>query len=149
MLYIDKINDTHIDEVYKIFNNSISPSWSIESIKAELKSGKNISLVCLLDSKPIGFLLSSYVLDECDLTNIAVAENYRSKGIGKMLVEALKERCKEKGISSVTLEVRISNKRAISFYEACGFEKLGLRKDFYQNPKEDALIYKLTLKKEA
>ena len=69
MLYIDKINDTHIDEVYEIFNNSISPSWSVESIKAELKSGKNISLVCLLDSKPIGFLLSSYVLDECDLTN--------------------------------------------------------------------------------
>lgn len=75
------------------------------------------------------------------VTNIAVLPKFRHQGIGRALTKELLNFLYETNLSSVSLEVRVSNKNAISIYEKLGFKKIGVRKNFYSNPKEDAFIY--------
>ena len=84
-----------------------------------------------------GFLQS---FDEADITNVAVREEYRAQGVGRAMLEALMEGGKERGISRFTLEVRVSNIPALHLYESLGFVSAGIRKNFYDLPKEDAVI---------
>jgi ribosomal-protein-alanine N-acetyltransferase len=80
------------------------------------------------------------VLDQADMMNIAVHPDYRRQGIGRDLVLALSDALKEKGIRGLMLEVRASNAPAIALYEQLGFIQVGLRPNYYRNPKENALI---------
>ena len=75
--------------------------------------------------------------------NIAVLKEYRGLGLGKVITEKLINACKQKNLPFISLEVRVSNKTAINLYEGLGFECLGERKSFYNNPREDAYIYTL------
>ena len=85
------------------------------------------------------------VLDERDVCNVAVSPDFRGMGIGKALVGALIDDAKKTGASVVMLEVRKSNASAIALYEKAGFELVGQRKNFYNRPREDALLYNLYL----
>ena len=78
--------------------------------------------------------------DETDMMNVAVTAAYRRQGIAERLVNALVEELKAVGSHCLTLEVRASNAPAIALYEKLGFSQTGLRKNYYRNPKEDALI---------
>ena len=88
----------------------------------------------------LGYVGSQTVLDETDMMNIAVHPDYRRRGIAAALIEALVFSLKARGSRSLKLEVRTSNHPAIALYEGMGFVRLGLRKNYYRNPKEDALI---------
>ena len=79
-------------------------------------------------------------LDEGEITNVAVDEAYRGQHIGTRLMEQLLEEGWRGGLESIVLEVRVSNAPAIHLYEKMGFENLGVRKGFYDLPKEDAYI---------
>ena len=83
-------------------------------------------------------LLQSF--DEADITNVAVVEKFRGKGVATELLEQLFLRGYERGIENFTLEVRVGNAPAIHLYEKLGFERSGIRPNFYEKPKEDALI---------
>ena len=83
-------------------------------------------------------LLQSF--DEADITNVAVVEKFRKKGVATELLEQLFLRGYERGIENFTLEVRVGNAPAIHLYEKLGFERSGIRPNFYEKPKEDALI---------
>lgn len=85
----------------------------------------------------IGMYLS---FDEASITNVAVHPFYRKNGYGRQLVSAAKKLAKEKQIERIFLEVRVSNAPAIALYQELGFENLGIRKNFYDHPKEDAYI---------
>ena len=85
----------------------------------------------------IGMYLS---FDEASITNVAVLPAFRQKGYGKALVSSAKTIGKEKQIERIFLEVRVSNASAISLYQKMDFENLGIRKNFYDHPKEDAYI---------
>ena len=80
------------------------------------------------------------IIDEGDITNVAVAEEYRGKGIATQLLKFALEHNEALGIEDFTLEVRASNAAAIRVYEKCGFESVGVRPGFYDHPKEDGLI---------
>ena len=80
------------------------------------------------------------ILDEGYIANVAVDPKYRKAGVGTLLVRRIFSLAREKGLSFVTLEVRASNENAISLYEKCGFKTEGRRKNFYSDPKEDAII---------
>ena len=82
----------------------------------------------------------SIVLDEGYITNIAVTKTERKKGVGTALIERVFAHAKDNSLYFVSLEVRESNQNAISLYETLGFKPEGKRKNFYDNPKEDALI---------
>ena len=80
------------------------------------------------------------IFEEGDITNVAVAEEYRGKGIATQLLMYALEQNEALGIEDFTLEVRASNAAAIRVYEKCGFESVGVRPGFYDHPREDGLI---------
>lgn len=84
-----------------------------------------------------GFLQS---FDEADITNVAVHPDYRQRGIAFAMLKELMEKGKKRGIERYTLEVRAGNAAAIHLYEKLGFSSAGIRKNFYDKPKEDAMI---------
>jgi ribosomal-protein-alanine N-acetyltransferase len=97
------------------------------------------------DGIVLGYIGSQSVLGESDMMNVAVHPDHRRRGIGEMLVNALSRDLKERGNVCLTLEVRDSNVPAIALYEKLGFTQVGLRKNYYRNPKEDALILRKSL----
>ena len=97
-------------------------------------------LVALEGDKVLGYVGSQTVLDETDMMNVAVHPDHRRRGIARQLIDALIQALKERGSHSLTLEVRSSNAPAICLYNQLGFEEAGRRRNYYRNPKEDALI---------
>ena len=98
------------------------------------------------EGKILGYAGLQTVLDEGYVTNIAVTKTARGRGIGKSLVETLVEFGRKYSLAFISLEVRGSNATAISLYTKCGFYSMGERKNFYQNPAEDAIIMTKELK---
>ena len=97
-------------------------------------------VVAVQDEEVVGFAGLQQVLDEGYITNIAVAESCRRQGLGRAMLSALVDHCRENGAAFLTLEVRQSNAAAISLYESMGFLPEGLRKNFYRQPTEDAIL---------
>ena len=112
----------------------------LEMTKAE---GKHL-LVATCDGEFAGYIGAYTVFGESDIMTVAVSPKYRKCGIGKQLVNALfEELCGKSEV--VFLEVRASNVAAISLYTSLGFEKIGVRKNYYKLPTEDAILYKKEL----
>lgn len=79
--------------------------------------------------------------DEASITNIATEPEARGRGVAGNVIEAIIKEAAGMGAQTIYLEVRAGNEKAIRVYERCGFERLGVRKGFYDKPKEDAYIY--------
>ena len=88
----------------------------------------------------VAYAGSWQILEEAHITNIAVTPDCRRKSIGEALLKAIIDQCYKDGVKYITLEVRVGNKPAISLYEKYGFKSLGVRKGYYQDNNEDALI---------
>jgi len=92
------------------------------------------------DEKTAGFLILSTVLDEAELLEVAVSENFRRSGIASELMNEIFEWCKKNGIVQIFLEVRESNFPARAYYRKFGFTEDGVRKNYYRDPVENALL---------
>lgn len=113
--------------------------WSAESFESEVKKNNGIVL-CFLDNTHVIALLSGYFAEgEGDITSVAVDENFRRKGLAQRLIAEF-ENLLPDNTENIFLEVRESNAPAIKLYEKCGFEKLSVRKNFYINPRENAVV---------
>ena len=123
-----------------------SDPWPEQIIAHELENELSLWL-CAMDGDTVaGYIGSQTVLGEADMMNVAVSPAYRRQGIGRALVLALCEALKTQMQATVlTLEVRDSNAAAIALYEDLGFTQVGLRKNYYQHPKEDARILRKDL----
>ena len=117
-----------------------SDPWSEKSVASELDNPLSLWLVALDGDRVAGYVGSQTVMDESDMMNVAVHPDYRKLGVATGLIVGLVEELHKKGSRCLTLEVRASNAPAISLYEKLGFLQAGLRKNYYHNPKEDALI---------
>ena len=122
-----------------------SDPWSEAAFSYELGNPLSLWLVAAEDDLVLGYVGSQTVMDESDMMNLAVLPQYRRQGIGEKLVVSLMEQLKNRGSVSLTLEVRVSNDRAISLYEKMGFLQVGRRPNYYRNPKEDAFILRKEL----
>ena len=129
-----------LDEVCNIENDAFSVPWSRNSFAEALADESNFLLVCETFEGIAGYADTWCVLDEATVTNIAVREDFRRRGIGAALLQAALDMAKERGISAVTLEVRKSNESAIKLYNRFGFEAVGIRPGYYEKPTEDAVI---------
>lgn len=129
------------DEKYiaLIERECFSSPWS-ENAVLESCANKTTYLIAEEDGRVVGYAGLQIILDEGYVTNIAVTKDFRGKGIGKSLVVALSGLAYEKGLAFISLEVRQSNLPAISLYKKCGFSGVGIRKNFYSAPTEDAII---------
>ena len=117
-----------------------SDPWSENSIASELCNSLSMWLVAETDGIVVGYVGSQTVMDETDMMNIAVHPDCRRQGVAAALVNALIASLKDAGSHSLTLEVRASNAPARALYDMLGFQQVGLRRNYYHNPKEDALI---------
>lgn len=113
--------------------------WSAESFESEVRKNNGIVL-CFLDNMHVIALLSGYFAEgEGDITSVAVEPDFRRKGLAKRLIAEF-ENLLPDNTENIFLEVRESNNSAINLYEKCGFERLSVRKNFYINPREDAVV---------
>lgn len=92
-----------------------------------------------------GFIVGRFSSGECELENMAVAEEHRRHGLGLQLLQSLIVRARERQARRILLEVRESNLAARALYEKCGFKMNGRRNSYYNDPREDAALYALTL----
>lgn len=131
----------HVDSVLKIDALSFPTPWSRESFEREIEINKFARyVVAKKDGIVIGYAGMWLILDEGHITNIAVHPEYRGIGAGNLLLEALIEICHTELIASLTLEVRKSNLVAQNLYKKYGFLEQGIRKEYYGDNKEDAVI---------
>ena len=129
-----------IKEVAGIERRIFTLPWSEQGFLSSLQSEDTLYLVVRKEGRIAGYcgLLQSF--DEADNTNVAVAEEARNEGLGFAMISELMRLGKERGVARYTLEVRASNAAAIHLYEKLGFQSVGIRKNFYDQPKEDAVI---------
>ncbi len=113
--------------------------WSIEGIEASFREGTQF-FVCKRFDTVVGYVGINTVVDEGYITNVAVRTDCRRQGVGAALLTALNSYADKKGLSFITLEVRRSNTAAQSPYNKFGYKQVGQRKDFYTDPKEDAIL---------
>ena len=124
-----------------------SSPWSLDSIKKSLCNTNTDFIIARQNQcgKIIGFCAFSFVIDECEILNIAVYPEHRKKGIAHSLLESAIDNAIKKGVRRFFLEVRESNFAAISLYKSFGFICIGNRKNYYSSPKENAILMSLKL----
>jgi ribosomal-protein-alanine N-acetyltransferase len=137
---IRRMTETDLPEVCEIENETFSDPWSKEDFRNSMLDHRNDYLVVVIDGRIAGYCGFWGVAGEGDIFNVAVKKEYRRHRIGVTMLRALIDSGVARGITSFTLEVRSSNEPAILLYESLGFERAGIRKDFYSKPKEDAVI---------
>ena len=116
--------------------------WSFEAF-ADIAKQDGCKIYVIFDmqlSKMIGYSVFYYALDQGDLANIAVDPEYRRWGLGSKILKYTVQNAAENGVNELFLEVRASNAPAIGLYEKHGFTKIGIRRNYYKHPKEDAVI---------
>jgi ribosomal-protein-alanine N-acetyltransferase len=139
-LKIEQMTKNDIDGVFEVEKNCFKDYWSKDAFLKELKNDVSKYLVAKIDEKVVGYVGIWLILDEGHITNVAVHSDYRGKKIGDELIKSLIEVCKENEIKSMTLEVRVSNIVAQNLYKKYGFKLAGIRKEYYSDNKEDAMI---------
>ena len=139
MEYI-RMRESHISQIAEIERLCFSDPWSENSIRYELTNPLSLWLVAVSDGMVAGYVGSQSVMGEADMMNIAVHPDFRNRGIAQLLIAELISQLATAEVTSLTLEVRVSNRPAISLYDKMGFVQVGRRPNYYRNPKEDALI---------
>ncbi len=134
------VTEQELSDVARLEQQSFSDSWSEKSLQDTNKQPQTMIAVAEVEGQIAGYCILYYVVDEGEIARIAVDENFRRQGIGRGLLDYICEQCKEKGVERLLLDVRESNERARQFYHQYGFEIDGVRKAFYENPKEDAVL---------
>ena len=134
------MNEHHVPQIALLERECFADPWSQQSIASELHNPLSLWLVAQEGQTLLGYVGSQTCQDETDMMNIAVSPASRRQGVARALIEALVSALRQHGSKQLTLEVRASNGPARQLYESLGFLQVGLRKNYYRNPKEDALI---------
>ena len=137
---ITEMNATHVAQVAELEKICFADPWSEKSVASELDNKWALWLVVVEDDVVTGYIGSQTSIDETDVMNVAVHPDCRRRGIAESLIIRLVEELKKRGSHALMLEVRASNAPAIALYEKLGFFEIGRRKNYYRNPREDALI---------
>lgn len=137
---IEKMSPCHVGEITRLEKECFSTPWSEDGLKNELNNAFALFFVATYEGEVAGYIGAHNILGEVYITNVAVFKKYRRKGAAKKLIDTLLETVKVEKGEFVTLEVRESNASAVSLYEKCGFVKVGERKNFYEKPRENAVL---------
>ena len=133
--------ETDLDELAELEKACFSLPWTREQLCGELPDEHHEFLLAVgAEEDVLGYIGMMCVLDEGYISNVAVAPEARREGIGRSLIREMLRRAAERGLSFVTLEVRESNAAAIALYASEGFALVGRRKNYYERPREDALL---------
>ena len=140
-LFIRWMSSSDVSGIYDIEVNTFSDPWSVESFLYRLKERDyNLSIVGMVDNSIVAYAISYLVCDELHFSNIAVKKNFQRQRIAEILLWTSLQIGKQKNCRWVHLEVRESNNPAIQLYHKFGFKVVGVRKNYYQEDNEDALL---------
>ena len=139
-IVIRRMDTADIKNVVSIEKECFSLPWSEKSFEDSLKQSYSVFFVAECAGSTAGYVGAYHIGDECDITNVAVSTEHRRKGIGRKLLEEVEKYAMEHSVQSVMLEVRESNTPAIKLYEAMNYKNIGIRKNFYEKPTENAII---------
>ena len=140
MIEIVRMNESHVSAVAELERQNFSEPWPEIAVRSELTNKLALWLVAVDGDRVAGYIGSQTVLGWADMMNLCVSPDYRRQGLGEQLTAELERQLRENRVECLTLEVRVSNAPAIALYENLGFRQVGLRKNYYHKPKEDALI---------
>ena len=132
---------TDLDAIAELELHSFSNPWHPDTFRSLLKQPRALVLAA---EDPIqgvvGYAVLWWVLDQGELANLAVGEDQRGRGIGSSLLDRAVTHAMSQGVESLFLEVRVSNESALGLYKSRGFAQISIRRGYYQNPPEDALV---------
>lgn len=145
MITVRRMEERDVTEAARLEADNFSQAWSEHAFLETLRCDYAYYYVAECDEmdktgKVVGICGLRNIAGEGEITNVVTNQNYRRMGIAKMLLQRVLSDGEGLGIEAFTLEVRSTNQPAIALYEKLGFESVGVRKNFYTNPKEDALI---------
>ena len=131
----------HLDEVAELERLCFSAPWSRNMLAEELENALSAMLVALDDAGRVaGYAGLQVILDEGYITNVAVRPDCRRQGVAGQILQVFLDFAQAQGLAFLTLEVRASNQAAILLYGSRGFRGMGRRKNYYEHPREDAII---------
>jgi [ribosomal protein S18]-alanine N-acetyltransferase len=143
---IDKMSLEDLISIKDILTTEFDDFWNYEILKSELESTNSYFFVAKnISGEIVGFAGIKIILDEADIMNIVIKKDFRNNGIGSLLLDYLISYSKSINLKTITLEVNEINIPAIKLYEKFGFEKLGIRKKYY-NGENDAIIMSKKIK---
>ena len=134
-----------VEAVHAVSKECFSVPWSLEALKNEVCNSVANYQVAEMNGKIIGYGGLWCVLDEGEITNIAVNREYRGQGVGKTILSALIQVALQKNLVMIHLEVSSGNLAAQNLYRSLGFKQIAIRKAYYQKPTEDAIIMQYQL----
>ena len=142
---IRKMARGHIPQVLEIERASYPSPWSVKAFANEMMSASSVNIVAMEAMSVVGFLVAWIVVDQLHVANIAVAGDHRRRGVGGAMMKWLLAEAAQRGCATSTLEVRESNRAARSMYSQLGYRSVSIRKTYYSNPQEDAVVMMKTL----
>lgn len=137
---IRKMQQSDLQQVVKMEQQIFSQPWREEDFAAGITKDEMLYYVVERNGEILGYCGLHKILEEGDITNVAIKETCRGQGLGYDMIKEVLQRGQEQGITAFTLEVREGNGSAIRLYEKLGFESAGIRKNFYEKPVENAVI---------
>lgn len=137
---IRRMTMADVDGVAAVEAATFPKPWSRDAFISEMNNVAARYMVAELDGQIIGFAGAWIIIDESHITNIAILSEHRGKGYGRLVTEALLQYLSNLGAAYATLEVRRSNEVAQQLYASLGFLRLGVRKRYYEDNQEDAII---------
>ena len=145
MITFQDINQADAKELALLDEECFSLPWSENSFLNEATNPLSQYVIARIDDKIVGYAGFWEVVDEGQITNIAVKKEYRRQKIAEKMLLKLIKKARDKKLVSLSLEVRESNIAAINLYQKFDFKTVGIRKDYYKNPTENAILMDLIL----
>lgn len=139
-IIFDKLKPEYLDSLTELEKICFSVPWSRNLFKNDISNKTAYYVLAVLNDKVIGYCGLYKVLDEADITNIAVHPEFRKQGLAERMLENIIKHCELNKISKITLEVRKSNINAIKLYEKNAFKVVGERKNYYSDNNETAIL---------
>lgn len=140
-MIIRKAGDGDVDDIAELEKVCFTVPWSRESVEYDVTENPlAVYVVAEMNGRVAGYIGYWSIAGECNINNVAVSPEYRRLHVGTALMAAVFDICGNEGIDSYTLEVRKSNIPAIGLYKKCGFRESGIRKGYYEDNGEDAII---------
>lgn len=146
MITIQEMQLDDLEQVVEIEQQNFSVPWTENGFFSFLLRSDTLFLVAKEEDRILGYMGIMMVLDEGEITNVSVAQTARRRGVGRLLVQTMLDKMRRAGLNMIHLEVRKSNTPAIRLYEQFAFVQDGERKNYYEEPTEDAVLMSCRLK---
>ncbi|MFQ5682465.1 MAG: ribosomal protein S18-alanine N-acetyltransferase [Candidatus Binatia bacterium] len=141
------MDPSDLEHILRIENASFAYPWSARFFLQELRVPCARSLLAIVSGKPVGYIIYWVLPSDVDIHDLAVDPSYRRRGIGRALLAAVIGEARNRGSTRVTLEVRKSNETAQKLYQSLGFVEDGVRRGYYSDNGEDALLMVFEIKR--